>query len=243
MSHVKAEPGTVGNLTQNEERKLQEAWIHVLRLSGVEGLDNVKPGPSPVIAEPLHGMSPEVFKQRLWNLVLADHPDAVLLRFLRARKWDVEKAMAMLTSNIAWRNEIQIDETIVQQGEIIGHKPSANANEKGFLQQYRSGKAYVRGQDKNLRPIFIIKVRMHDPKLQTPEAMEIFILHAIESIRSMLGGKEGIDRVCLIFDLTGITLKNIDFHVVKFLISVFEARYPETLGLVLVHNAPFIFWG
>jgi hypothetical protein len=46
-----------------------------------------------------------------------------------------------------------------------------------------------------------------------------------------------------VFDLTGFGLGNMDFHVVKFIVQVFEARYPETLGAVLVHNAPFVFWG
>lgn len=236
------EPGTVGNLTIEEESKLQEAWVHLLRLSGVYGANKLKPAKNPKVALPLNGMKPEVFRQRLWSMILADHPDATILRFLRAYKWDVGKAMVMLTSNIAWRNEIKIDETIVQKGETLGLKPSANRHEKGFIQQYRSGKAYARGQDKAGRPVFIIKVRMHDPRLQTPEAMELFILHSIESLRSVLGTKYGVDRVCLIFDLTGISLRNIDLHVVRFLISVFEVKYPETLGVVLIHNAPFIFW-
>lgn len=34
-----------------------------------------------------------------------------------------------------------------------------------------------------------------------------------------------------------------DFHVIRFLVTVFEARYPETLGAVHVHKAPFVFWG
>jgi hypothetical protein len=38
-------------------------------------------------------------------------------------------------------------------------------------------------------------------------------------------------------------LRNVDLHVFKFLTTVFEARYPETLGVVLIHNAPFVFWG
>lgn len=43
--------------------------------------------------------------------------------------------------------------------------------------------------------------------------------------------------------MTGFVVKNMDHHVVTFLVSVFEARYPETLGVVLIHNAPWVFWG
>ncbi|KAG6031875.1 hypothetical protein E4U41_007396 [Claviceps citrina] len=34
-----------------------------------------------------------------------------------------------------------------------------------------------------------------------------------------------------------------DYHPVKFMIQCFEANYPESLGVVLVHNAPWVFQG
>lgn len=34
-----------------------------------------------------------------------------------------------------------------------------------------------------------------------------------------------------------------DYPPVKFMIKCFEANYPESLGAVLVHNAPWIFQG
>lgn len=32
-----------------------------------------------------------------------------------------------------------------------------------------------------------------------------------------------------------------DYHPVKFMIKCFEANYPESLGVVLIHKAPWIF--
>ena len=43
--------------------------------------------------------------------------------------------------------------------------------------------------------------------------------------------------------MTGFTLSNMDYHPVKFMIQCFEANYPESLGVVLIHNAPWIFQG
>ncbi|KAH8812285.1 CRAL-TRIO domain-containing protein [Xylogone sp. PMI_703] len=241
MDKAATAPGTLGNLTLDEECKLQEAWIYLLQYCGVENSHNENAEQNNSHIPPLNGMSSEHFKQCLWNFILGEHPDATILRFLRARKWDVEKAMEMLTADIYWRDERHMDEDIVQKGETVVYKKSPTPDEKGFIQQYRSGKAYVRGADKESRPVFIIKVRLHDPKAQSPEAMETFVLHNIETLRSMI--KAPIDTASIIFDLTRFGLRNMDFHVVKFLIQVFEARYPETLGVVLVHNAPFIFWG
>lgn len=43
--------------------------------------------------------------------------------------------------------------------------------------------------------------------------------------------------------MTGFSMANMDYTPVKFMIKCFEANYPESLGAVLVHNAPWIFQG
>jgi len=235
-------PGHLGNLTANEEQKLQEMWVHLLRLSGLpesESQSHRTPNRTPELRAQLDDPSPAVFWRLLWNLFLGDHPDVMVLRFLRARKWDVENATAMMLSVINWRGEQRLDDELIRQGDSVGLAPLPTVDEHGFIAQYRSGKAYVRGADREHRPVLIIKVRLHDPKAQSPESMEMFILHKIETIRTTIRHPQ--ETSCLIFDLTGFALRNMDTHVVKFMVQVFEARYPEHLGVLLVHNAPFVF--
>jgi CRAL/TRIO domain len=43
--------------------------------------------------------------------------------------------------------------------------------------------------------------------------------------------------------MTGFGLANMDYVPVKFMIRCFEANYPESLGSVLVHRAPWVFQG
>ncbi len=43
--------------------------------------------------------------------------------------------------------------------------------------------------------------------------------------------------------MTGFSMANMDYSPVKFMIKCFEANYPESLGAVLVHKAPWIFQG
>jgi hypothetical protein len=43
--------------------------------------------------------------------------------------------------------------------------------------------------------------------------------------------------------MTHFTMANMDYTPVKFMIKIFEANYPESLGAVLVHKAPWIFQG
>lgn len=238
---LSTEPGTRGNLTVEQRHSLQEAWVHLLRLCGHDGISQNTPEKTGQFLEHMKNKSPEHFSRSLWETFLADHPDTTILRFLRARDFDVAKAVEMFVSSINWRDERKVQETIIGGGEAVGIKASPTAEEEAFMAQYRSGKSYVRGTDKDDHPVYVIRVRLHDPHKQTAEAMETYVLHNIETLRMM--AREPNDKVCLIFDLTGFGLRNMDFHVVKFLIDILETRYPETLGVVLVHNAPFVFWG
>ncbi|KAI1810825.1 CRAL/TRIO domain-containing protein [Poronia punctata] len=246
MAVSKVSPGTLGNLTPEEEKKLQQAWVHLLRLSGVTDLDKLDEVPDlEADLRPEMGDIPttDKFRRSFWEFAMSEHPDALVLRFLRARKWDVPKAMAMLVSAVNWRVQRNISGTIVRTGESVALKAAEEQSEddKGFISQYRSGKSYVRSTDRENRLVYIIRVKYHDPRAQSGDSMESYVLHNIENLRILLRPPE--HKCCLIFDLTNFGLKNMDFHVVKFLITVFEARYPETLGLVLIHNAPFVFWG
>ena len=43
--------------------------------------------------------------------------------------------------------------------------------------------------------------------------------------------------------MTHFTMANMDYTPVKFMIKIFEANYPESLGTVLVHKSPWLFQG
>ena len=47
--------------------------------------------------------TPAELREAFWSMVKSDNPDALLLRFLRARKWDVEKALVMVVATMQWR--------------------------------------------------------------------------------------------------------------------------------------------
>lgn len=49
--------------------------------------------------------SPQEIHDTFWRMVKADHPDSLFLRFLRARKWDVNRAIVMLVATMRWRSK------------------------------------------------------------------------------------------------------------------------------------------
>ncbi|CAK7272101.1 phosphatidylinositol transfer protein csr1 [Sporothrix epigloea] len=222
-----------------------------------------KYGQSKLFQEALANQSPESIRNTIWSMVKHDHPDALVLRFLRARKWDVDKALVMLVSTMHWRaHDMHVDDDIMAKGEggaaeeVAGSTDEkAKALSEDFLAQMRMGKSFLHGADKQGRPICIVRVRLHHQGDQLEESVERCTVYTIETARMAL--HPPVDTATIIFDMTGFSLANMpnyafpeillireqDYSPVKFMIKCFEANYPECLGTVLVHKAPWLFQG
>ncbi|KAK9441222.1 CRAL/TRIO domain protein [Metarhizium brunneum] len=216
--------------------------------NATDSADDDKYGLTKQYQEILANQKPEEIRETMWAMMKHDHPDALLLRFLRARKWDVEKALIMLISAMNWRHtKMKVDQDIMENGEAGAAADEKNGGEKAkklgqdFLKQSRMGKSFLHGTDKEGRPICVVRVCLHKAGDQSPESLERYTVFIIETARLAL--KPPVDTANIIFDMTGFTLANMDYHPVKFMIQCFEANYPESLGVVLVHNAPWLFQG
>lgn len=249
-------PGHVGNLTEEQEIKLQELWAMTLKVFGVKpegGEDHASikstesptESPSPEkkksgkrrlglfsrkhdepgkanelttengISSSLAGVkisdsedkygqlkdfqqaiadeSPEALRVTFWSMVKHDNPDALLLRFLRARKWDVHKALVMMISTMRWRlSEMHVDDDIMKNGEGHALKQSQSSDPatkkagEEFLDQIRMGKSFLHGVDKYGRPMCLVRVRLHRAGDQSPETLERYTVYTIETARMML---------------------------------------------------------
>ncbi|KAK5789014.1 hypothetical protein VI817_008138 [Penicillium citrinum] len=192
-----------------------------------------------MLQKSLSEITPAGLREGVLELLKHDHPDGMLLRFLRARKWDVPKAFAMMMDAIVWRvNEMHVEDDVMAKGELHALKQSKNKSNvkdkkdgEDFLAQMRMGKSYVHGVDKIGRPIVTIRVRLHKPGAQSEETLERYIVHVIESVRLTMSAP--VETACVLFDMTGFGLSNM----------CFEANYPESLGVLLIHNAPWVFSG
>jgi hypothetical protein len=111
--------------------------------------------PAP-LEEAIKGVSGKHLKDACWSAIGVDNPDALLLRFLRARKWDVDNAFTMLSAALRWRIEERVDE-IIHLGEaglreeLERLDPGAS---KKWLDQFNSGKSFLGGPDKGGRPVW-----------------------------------------------------------------------------------------
>jgi hypothetical protein len=141
----------------------------------------------------LANSAPEELRQAFWSMVKHDHPDGLLLRFLRARKWDVEKALVMMISTMHWRAEdMHVDDDIVLNGELAALNDSKSEDPKikkegeDFLAQMRMGKSFLHGLDKDGRPLCIVRARLHKQGEQSEKSLERFTVYTIETARMFL---------------------------------------------------------
>ena len=188
-------------------------------------------------------------RSALLTILKQDHPDALLLRFLRAEKWNLPKAWVKLVAALNWRvNEYKVDEEVLLKGEahaveksqMVEDSPEKKDGE-GFVLQLTTGKGHYHGCDRWNRPICIVRVRAHDPSTQTQKGLNDYIVQCIETVRLLQ--VPPVESMAIVFDLTSFTLGNWDFPPVKFIIDCFQENYPESLGAMIFYNAPWIFSG
>lgn len=163
---------------------------------------------------------------------------SALIRFLRARDYDITKAEPMLREALKWRAEVGADGVL--QTEI----PQLDLMKKLVTGSFHK-------QDKCGRPLYIERTGMIDiPRLvnlisqKNRLAGHIFgqeyKLHMIREQGKLLG--RTATSFCVIMDLKGLSL----FHkqgvdTFKETSEIDKNRYPEILGQLFVVNAPWIF--
>jgi len=107
----------------------------------------------PVVEPPLTitleeiGLTSEQLRTALWNNVLGDNPDSLVLRFLRARKWHVGNGLLMLLKAFKWRQDESVEDV-----KVLGDIELDEKYPK-FKNQLEMGKFYVHGTDKAGQPV------------------------------------------------------------------------------------------
>ncbi|KAJ1776624.1 phosphatidylinositol transfer protein csr1 [Coemansia sp. RSA 2523] len=174
-------------------------------------------------------ISDETLGSALWAVVREDHPDVLLLRFLRARKWDVDKAFKMAVAAIKWRVHERVEE-IIWYGDTH--------NDASLMWK---GVSYAHGKDRLGQPIVWSGSCLHHQKDQSYPQLKRYLIWMMETLRTLL--VTPVERVCLIMDLSDHSNANMDWPFVKTFIKFLEAYYPECLGLCVVYNGPWWFSG
>ncbi|KIY52580.1 hypothetical protein FISHEDRAFT_35007 [Fistulina hepatica ATCC 64428] len=175
------------------------------------------------------------------NFVPERMSDSLLLRFLRARKFDYVKSKEMLLNAEQWRKDFGVDEIV----------SSFNFPEKEQVNKYYP--QYYHKMDKEGRPIYVERLGLLDIKAlyscTTQDRLlkrlvleyERFLEQRLPACSRAIG--HPVETSCTILDLANVSLSNF-YHVKDYVFAaagVGQDRYPECMGKFYIINAPWAF--
>ncbi|KZT63982.1 hypothetical protein DAEQUDRAFT_718733 [Daedalea quercina L-15889] len=194
--------------------------------------------------------------QQSGDFVPERHDDALLLRFLRARRFDVEKAKAMLLACEQWRKDFGVDDILKnfefpEKAEVDKYYPQYYHKidkDRPRLMTLTGARASQDG-----RPVYIEQLGKLDIgklyAITTPERQLKRLVYEYEkntnermpACSRVIG--HPVETSCTILDLNGVSISN--FYRVKDYVmqasSVGQDRYPESMGKFYIINAPWAF--
>ncbi|XP_073078452.1 SEC14-like protein 4 isoform X2 [Manis javanica] len=180
------------------------------------------------------------FRDNLQDLLpaLPNADDYFLLRWLRARNFDLQKSEGMLRKHMVFRKQQDLD-------NILKWQPSE------VIRLYNSGG--LCGYDYEGCPVWFDIIGMLDPKglLLSVSKQELIwkrikvlelLLQECELQSQKLGRK--VETVLMVFDMEGLSLRHLwqpAVEVYQQFFAILEANYPETLKNLIIVRAPKLF--
>lgn len=183
------------------------------------------------------------FKQELAPLSLdpVKYDDYFCLRFLRARKFDMEKSLLMVRNYFQWRTDFGTDHIFSFEFSEVTELKKFYPH--GYHKTDRQGRPiYIECLGKlDLKQIFEVTNTDRMIKYYVRE-YERTLLNRLPACTQAAGVK--VEQSLTILDLEGFSMKMMSkqtYDFIKIASSIAQDYYPEMLGQMFIVNAPTLF--
>ena len=160
--------------------------------------------------------------------------DACLCRYLRARKWNLKKALKMLFATLKWRQKTR--------PERVTWKDVRN--------EASTGKQYVTGTDKEGRNVLVMRPGRENTKEHAGNIR--FLIYTLEHATWRDCPEDDVplgshvehhnEKLVLLINFTGWTLATAPpMKTSRETLSILQDHFPERLAVAVCYNPPWIF--
>jgi hypothetical protein len=191
------------------------------------------------ITEPI-----DQFKQRLLQKGKYDpkiHSDYFLYRFLRARKYDLDKSEEMILNYFAWREREKVDD-IAENFVFQEAKKVSELYPQFYHKTDKEGRTIYIEQMKNLDFNKLMDITTVE-RLTKKHIREYEKFTQYRLVACSLKKGSNVENGLTIIDLKGVPLSQFNQvrKIIALLSTISSDYYPETMGKMFVINAPMLF--
>jgi len=173
--------------------------------------------------------------------ILGTRKNLFYSRFVRARNFRLDECKDMIMNTLKWR---------------LTTKP-ASVSVEDVMELLKRDYCFFHREDKESNPVVWVNVQYHVDFADKQQVFQKFVLFMMEEgarrVNKILDELEKENstsnepkplpsiKACLVFDMRGFGMGNMDFPLVKFLADTLQTHYPEVLAHTYVVDSPWIF--
>lgn len=175
----------------------------------------------------LRALLPPDVEEKLINGGEEGLTEFTLLRWLRARKWNVQNTARDLIAHAQWR---------------IEYVPGGRILESEIDKELAHNKCFLLGEDKLHRPVILLKAERHLP--EDAEQNKRYLCYCLDAAATSIDlTRNPSGKAVGIFELQGFAYKNCDLAALKNVFDTLQNHYVERLGQLYLYCAPAVFKG